>query len=351
MKKNMFLYCKNLVYIFVFFFFVGVSFAREQIKIFGSSTVFPYAKIVADSFHDYYPEYRIPVIGSGGTGAGIKEFCRGVGENYIDIANASRPIKQSELSDCFRHGVKAIEEIRFGYDGIIFASDINSPNWDFSPSDLYKALAKKIVFQKKLIDNPYNYWDEIDKKFPHWPIILYIPAEKHGTREIFEEKVLAAGCKDSGSEDKMKSLNLDKTERQKMCIMVRKDGKAVDISGDYSETLARIMADKRAIGVFGLSFYENNADRLRIAKINHVIPSKDTIAKGMYPIARPLFFYIKKAHIGVISGLKDFVEYFLSESMIDPESPLADYGLVAMSFSERVSQRKDFDDGKIMKIK
>lgn len=318
--------------------------ARDQIQIAGSSTVLPYAKIVAESFGEANPDFKTPVVESGGSGAGIKQFCEGVGEDKIDIANSSRPIKDEELATCKANGVADVEEVKIGYDGIVFASDINGPDFAFQPADIYKALAAKVVVDGKLVDNPYTKWNEVNAAFPAWDIAAYIPGEKHGTREVFEQKLLAAGC----DKDALAAAGVAKDDVAKTCIAIRKDGKAVDIDGDYTETLARIDSNKTGIGVFGLSFYENNADKLKVATVGGIVPSVETIAKGEYPVSRPLFFYVKKAHLGVIPGLKEYVEFFLSDDMIGPDSPLAQYGLVPAPDAERDEQRAKFAAGTTM---
>jgi len=321
---------------------------RDQIQVAGSSTVLPYAKIVAEIFGETYPQFKTPVIESGGSGAGIKEFCRGVGANSIDIANASRPMKASELQSCFEVGVTQVQEIRFGYDGVVIAGDINGADWHFTASDIYQALAAQLVIDGQLITNTHQNWHEIDAKFPSLDITAYIPGEKHGTREVLEEKMMLIGCQMSGAYQALKEAGFDDKATNAACIAVRKDGRAVDIDGDYSETLARIEADKTGLGVFGLNFYENNADRLKLATVAGVTPTVETIAKGEYPLSRPLYFYVKGEHLDKVRGLRDFVTFFLSEQMVGTDGPLADYGLIAAPDEEREAVRTDFAEGKAM---
>jgi phosphate transport system substrate-binding protein len=328
--------------------FAGVSFAADQIHIAGSSTVLPYAKIVAETFGETFGDFKTPVVESGGSGAGLKEFCKGVGEDTIDIANSSRPIKDSELEACKAAGVTDVQEVKIGYDGIVFATDSGLPDIAFVPADIYKALAAEVVVDGKLVANPYKKWSEVNPALPDVDIAAYIPGEKHGTREVFEEKVLAEGCKETGAADVIKAAVADKDEQHAKCVAVRKDGLAVDIDGDYSETLARIAANKTGVGVFGLSFYENNADKLKVATVSGVTPSVETISSGEYPVSRPLFFYVKKAHIGVVPGLKEYVEFFVSDQMIGPDSPLAEYGLVSAPDAEREEIRSAVEGGKTM---
>ena len=326
--------------------FAGAASARDQLQVAGSSTVLPYAKIVAEGFGETFTQFKTPVVESGGTGAGLKEFCKGVGPDTIDIANASRKINDKELEACKAAGVTDVQEVKIGYDGIVFATDAGNADLALVPSDLYKALAAQIVVDGKLTANPYRKWSEVNPALPDVEIAAYIPGEKHGTREVFEEKVLAAGCKDTGAEEVIKAAIAEKADQHKACVAVRKDGLAVDIDGDYSETLARIGANKNGIGVFGLSFYENNADKLKVATVNGITPSVDTISSGEYPVSRPLFFYVKKAHLGVVPGLKEFVQFFVSEQMIGPDGPLAEYGLVSAPDAEREDIRKSVEDGK-----
>ncbi len=329
----------------------GSASARDQVKIAGSSTVFPYAKIVAENFAKANSTVKAPVVESGGSGAGIKQFCDGVGEERIDIANSSRRIKKTEQETCAKNGVADIVEVKFGYDGIVFASDVKGPSFAFEPKDVFLALAPEVAAGGKLVANPNETWKQVNAAFPEWDIVAFIPGEKHGTREVFETKVLVEGCKASGAEklieEKLKESGTpaDKLAGavEKVCSKVRKDdgGKhAIDIDGDYTETLARLQSNKQSVGVFGLSFYENNTDKLKVATVGGVIPSVDTIAAAKYPVSRPLFFYVKKAHVGVIPGLKEYAEFFVSDKMIGEDGPLAQYGLVPLPANEAKATRE-----------
>ena len=302
--------------------------ARDQIQIAGSSTVLPYATIVAESFGENF-DFPTPVVESGGSSAGLKKFCEGVGENTIDIANASRKIKDSEIETCKANGVTDIMEVRIGYDGIVFASDINGNGFEFTPTDWYKALAAEVVVDGALVANPYTKWSEINPALPDQEIMAFVPGTKHGTREVFEVKVIEQGCKDTGAFETLTTLKGDEKEAEKACIALRTDNRAVDIDGDYTETLARIESNKDGIGVFGLAFYENNTDKLQVATMSGVTPTVDSISSGDYPVSRPLFFYVKKANIELIPGLKDYAEFFVSDDIAGPDGPLAEYGLVS----------------------
>ena len=303
--------------------------ARDNVHIAGSSTVLPYASIVAEAFGDN-TDFPTPVVESGGSSAGLKKFCQGVGENFTDVANASRRIKDKEIKACAENGVTDIIEVRIGYDGIVFASQTNGPAFNaFTPSDIFNALAPKVMVGGELVDNPYTLWSEFNSDLPAVEILAFIPGTKHGTREVFEEKVVAAGCEATGAMDAMIAGGMSHGEAEDACLEVRTDGRSVDIDGDYTETLASIDANSNAVGVFGLAFYENNTDKLKVATMSGVMPSTDTIASGEYPVSRPLYFYIKKAHIGVIPGLKLYAQFFVADELAGPDGPLAQYGLVS----------------------
>lgn len=302
----------------------STAFARDQVRVAGSSTVLPYANIVAENFGKK-TKFKTPIVESGGSSAGLKLFCSGIGPKTIDIANSSRQIKTKEIENCKQNDVNNIMEIRFGYDGIVFATDLNGPKFSFTPKDLYLALNQRTKLKT---------WNEVDKRFPKWKIVAYIPGEKHGTREVFEDKVLYVGCKESGDFDKFLKSGMDKKNAKKECIKVRKDGGTVDIDGDYTETLARIESNKTGVGVFGLSFYENNTDKIRVATVNGVVPSVETISTGKYPVSRPLFFYVKMQHSNLIPGLKEYVKFFVSKKILGQDGPLAEYGLVPLPEKE-----------------
>lgn len=307
--------------------------ARDQLQIAGSSTVLPYATIVAEAFGENF-SFPTPVVEGGGSGAGRKKLCEGVGENTIDIANSSSRISQSDIDACKANGVNEIMEVRIGYDGIVFASDIKGPDFALVPADVYGAIGAKVVKDGKLADNAAAKWSDVNAKLPAQDILAFIPGTKHGTREVFDIKLMEAGCKATGAYDLFLAASKEtdekkkKDEATKACHEIRADGKSVDIDGDYTETLSRIAANKDAVGVFGLSFYENNMDKLKVATVSGIVPSVATIADGTYPVSRPLYFYVKKAHIGVIPGLKEYIQFFVSDDMAGPGGPLAQYGLV-----------------------
>ena len=307
----------------------AVAQTRDNVQVAGSSTVLPYATIVAEAFGENF-DFPTPVVESGGSSAGLKRFCEGVGPNTIDVANASRKIRDREVAACAEAGVTDIIEVRIGYDGIVFASQISGPDFTaFTEDQWYMALAAEVVVDGAVVANPYTKWSEVDASLPDVEIAAFIPGTKHGTREVFEEKVLLVGCEHSGAMEAMMAGGLSEDDAEDKCMGVRTDGKSVDIDGDYTETLARIDSNANGVGVFGLAFYENNQDKLKVATMSGVSPSTETISTGEYPVSRPLYFYIKKAHIGVIPGLKEYAEFFVSNEIAGPSGPLANYGLVS----------------------
>ena len=303
---------KKLLYTVAILSLAAPAYARDNIQVTGSSTILPYATIVAEAFGENFG-FPTPVVEGGGSGAGRKKLCEGTGENTVDIANSSSKMKEEEWVAC-EATVGKVTEVRIGYDGIVFASSTDQLNIDdFTPSQLYTALHA---------DSTATLWSDVDPNLPEVKILAFIPGTKHGTREVFDVKVMEEGCK--------AVLGLDKLDddQKKACHAVRTDGVAVDIDGDYTETLARLSANPTAVGVFGLSFYQNNQSTLEVSTINGVFPNVETISSGEYSISRPLFFYVKNAHIGTIPGLKEYIEFFVSDDIAGPDGVLAEYGLV-----------------------
>ncbi|WP_180023449.1 substrate-binding domain-containing protein [Acinetobacter sp. YH1901134] len=317
---------------------------RDTIQIAGSSTVLPYASIVAEEFGNTFPQFKAPVVGSGGTSGGLKQFCNGVGDNTIDVANASRKIKGTELAACKKAGVNQILEIKVGYDGIVFASNAKKAAFKLRPQHVFAALAAELPSKGKLVPNPYTRWNQIDPTLPNEAITLVIPASNHGTREVFQEKMVDAGC-----ETYQAFAKLDKDAKKKACSTFRKDGRVIEIAGDYTETLARLKTSPNAVGVFGLGFYDQNRDKLRVATVNNVAPSEKTILNGSYPVSRPLFFYVKGEHLKSIKGLKEFTEFFVSKKVSGKGSKLEKAGLISMSDKERAAVLANFKAGKAVK--
>jgi phosphate transport system substrate-binding protein len=297
----------------------GVAFARDNVQVTGSSTVLPYATIVAEAFGENF-DFPTPVVEGGGSGAGRKRLCEGVGPNTVDIANSSSRMKEDARADC-EAVIGEITEVRIGYDGIVFASRLENAGFgNLTPGQIYLAISANSTATN---------WNEIDPSLPNREILVFIPGTKHGTREVFDIKVMEDGCKAVGTYDYLLKRNGgDKKAALAECIQVRTDGRSVDIDGDYTETLARLESNQNGIGVFGLSFLLNNTSTLYAATINGVTASTETVASGEYPISRPLYFYVKNAHIGTIPGLYEYIEFFMSDDIAGPGGPLAQYGLV-----------------------
>jgi phosphate transport system substrate-binding protein len=304
--------------------------ARDVIQVAGSSTVLPFSSVAAEEFGNNFAQFTTPVVSSGGSSGGLRQFCEGVGANTIDIANASRKIRDAEIESCKANGVEKIIEVKIGYDGIVFASRIDAGDFELKSEHVFLAQAANVPVDGQMVANPYTRWSEIDASLPDQEIILAIPGSNHGTREVYEEKTVLEGCKTFAEVQA-----IAKDDQNKFCLDMRTDGRVVEIAGDYTETLARLQAQKDAIGVFGLSFYESNRDRIKVASVGGVVPTVDAIIAGEYPVSRPLFFYVKDAHVGVIPGLLEFSEYFVSEAASGVGSPLEAAGLIPLSDEER----------------
>lgn len=318
--------------------------ARETIQIAGSSTILPFTSIAAEEFGHAFAQYRTPVVGSGGTGGGLRQFCQGVGLNTLDIANASRPIRAGEIKACHDNNVKQILEIQLGYDGIVFASRSDQASFALTSEHLFTASAARVEQNGKLVANPYTNWAQIDSALPNQEIMLVIPASNHGTREVFEEAVLKGGCEAAGI-----PASLPASEKSNYCTDLRDDGRIVEVAGDYTETLTRLQVQPQSIGVFGLSFYDQNRDRLQVATINGVVPTLETIGSGTYPVSRPLFFYVKGEHLDAVPGLEDFVEYYLSDAVSGYGSPLEEAGLIPLADDERQEILNAFKQRKVVR--
>lgn len=314
---------------------------RTEIQIAGSSTVLPYASVVAEEFGNTFQQFPTPVVASGGSSAGLRQFCEGVGENTIDIANASRKIRDREITACAEAGVTDIREIRFAYDAIVFASDINGAAFELQDWHIAQALSAQVPVDGALVDNPFTNWSEIDPSLPDQEILMFIPGENHGTREVFEEFVVIPGC-----ERYAETVGFEMPEDyEDTCLLLRTDGASVDIAGDYTETLARIEANTNGIGAFGVGFYETNLDKLQIAPVNGITANIETITSGEYPVSRYLYFYVKGQHLDVIQGLREYTTYFLSDAIAGETGLLSQQGLVALPSEERAQVVESFFAG------
>lgn len=311
--------------------------ARDQIKIVGSSTVYPYSTVVAERFGKT-GKFKTPVVESTGTGGGFKLFCGGVGPNRPDIINASRQIKAKEINLCKKNNVNKIIEITIGNDGIVLASSTKSPEAKFTRVQLWRALAEKVDIDGVLVDNPYQKWSEIDPSLPDTKIAVLVPPATSGTRDSWDELVMEHGC--------TKSL-LDK----KSCHLMRQDG-AVIIGGENDTLIVqKLNNDPNLFGFFGYSSYFVNKDKVQAAVIEDVKPSVETIQGGSYSVARPLFFYAKGEHLDVIPGLKEFLNYFTSKRMMGKRGALVNIGLVPLSNEDYKTARQNAVELKVINVK
>ena len=309
----------------------GAAEARDQIRIVGSSTVFPFSTAVAEQFGKT-TKFKTPVVESTGTGGGMKLFCAGVGVEHPDMTNASRRIKESEVKDCEKNGVKEITEVKVGFDGIVLANSKADPKMSISREHLFLALAKQVPQGGKLVPNHYTRWVQIDDKLPNEPIEVLGPPPTSGTRDAFVELVMEEACKKFPEYEALKS---DAKAHKQACTSVREDGKYVEAGENDNLIVQKLVANKDAFGIFGYSFLDQNSDKLQGSSISGVEPTYDNISSGKYPVSRSMFFYVKKAHAGTIPGLKEYVAEFTSDKAFGPNGYLADKGLIALPDAER----------------
>ncbi|NCP19732.1 MAG: phosphate ABC transporter substrate-binding protein [Erythrobacter sp.] len=295
---------------------------RESIRAVGSSTVYPFAKVVSESFARSNSEYRSPVIESIGSGAGIDQFCKGVGANTPDMANASRRMKVSEFENCQANGVTDITEIQVGLDGIAFASTEGGIMMNLTPEIVYRALAANPYGQEQTNQT----WSDVDPSLPDTPILVYGPPSTSGTRDALKELVLTPGCETNADMKALKESDEDAFERT--CTEVRSDGKYVDQGEQDNLIVQKIQGNRNAVGIFGYSYLEENEGRVQGLPMNGVDPTYDNIASFRYPGARPLYIYLKKAHLQAIPGLQQYLNQWTQ--MWSKGGPLAKIGLVAL---------------------
>jgi len=325
--------------------------ARDYISIVGSSTVFPFSSVVAEHFGKSNPKFKTPKVESTGTGGGFKLFCEGIGAQYPDIANASRRIKPSELEQCAKNGVKDVVEIKIGYDGILIATKKGAPAYKLTRKDLFLAVAKQVPDPAKranVIANPYKTWRQIDAALPDVPINVFGPAPNHGTRDAFVKLALNVGCEQFASLKALKKT--DENRYKQICSQVREDGAWTDVSEDYALVMGKLASNSQAMAVFTFSYLDQNREKLSPATVDGVAISIDTIASGVYPLSRPLFFYVKKAHVGVIPGIREFIGEFTSAKAMGADGYLVERGLITMPAAELKGVLKDAKDMRPVKL-
>ena len=307
--------------------------ARDQINIVGSSTVFPFSTTVAERFGKT-TDFATPIVESTGSGGGLKLFCSGAGTATPDITNASRRIKSSEVELCAKNGVNDIVEVKIGFDGIVLANAVGNEPIELTLQDIFLALAKDVPNgEGKTQPNPYTMWNEINPDLPAVKIEVLGPPPTSGTRDAFAELALEGGCK---TFDWIKALKKeDKSAYKSLCHTVREDGAYVEAGENDNLIVQKLEANPDAFGVFGYSFLEQNSDKVQGSLVDGVAPEFELIADGDYPIARSLYFYVKKDHVGVVPGIEEFLAEFTSEDAWGEDGYLADKGLIPLSDDER----------------
>src|SRR5687768_6982486 len=301
---------------------VSYAAARDQIQVVGSSTVFPFTTAVAEKLGQG-GQFKTPVVESTGTGGGMKLFCSGVGEGTPDFTNASRAIKDKELADCKANGATPVE-IKVGFDGIVLANSKAGAMIDLTKEQIFKALAKNVAVDGKVVPNPYVNWADIDASLPATKIEVLGPPPTSGTRDAFVELVMVEAC-----QDEVKAAN------EKGCGEIREDGAFVEAGENDNLIVQKLEANPNAFGVFGFSFLDQNADKLQGHKVDGVEPTFENIASGDYGVSRSLFIYAKKEHVGVIPGMAEFIAEYTSEGAWGPDGYLADKGLIPLPDADR----------------
>lgn len=308
---------------------------RDYISIVGSSTVYPFSTVVAERFGKS-TSFRTPKVESTGSGGGLKLFCMGVGDTTPDITNASRAIKQSEIDLCAENGVKDIVEVKVGYDGIVLANTKKAERMELTRKDIFLALAKNVPNpdgSETLVENPYKTWKDVNPVLPARKIEVLGPPPTSGTRDAFVELAMEGGCKKVPFIKAMKKQ--DKKKYKAVCHGMREDGAYVEAGENDNLIVQKLVANPKALGIFGFSFLEQNADKVQGSLIDGKLPTFDAISEGDYPVSRSLFFYVKKAHVGVIPGIEEYLAEFTSERAMGEDGYLADKGMIPMMDDER----------------
>ncbi|MEF8823781.1 MAG: PstS family phosphate ABC transporter substrate-binding protein [Desulfohalobiaceae bacterium] len=308
--------------------------ARDQIRIVGSSTVYPFASYVCEEF-GATTQYSTPVIESTGSGGGIKLFSKGVALGTPDISNASRQMKLSEYERCMENGVEKIHEVIVGYDGISLAENTANQGLNLTREELTLAVAAKVPQNGKLVKNPYEYWDEISSDLPHREILIYGPPTTSGTRDAFEELVMEAAT------EEMAGYDAGYTN-------IRQDGAYVPSGENDNLIVQRLNKNRDAMGIFGFSYLDNNRGKIRPVTIDGVEPTTESISSGEYPVARDLYFYVKLDHLDKVSGLEEYVDLFLSRKMIGDRGYLKRQGLIPMPRKMRKQERKEWENRELL---
>jgi len=331
---------KLIILCAIVFMFSFTSHARNQISVVGSSTVYPFSTVVAENF-GRDTGMKTPKIESTGSGGGLKLFCAGLGVNHPDITNSSRRIKKSELEKCSKAGIEVVE-IKVGYDGIVIANSKKGEKFNLSKRDIFLALAKDVPEGNaeggKLIPNPNKTWKEVNSNLPDIKIEVLGPPPTSGTRDAFNELAIEGGCKTFPNLKAIKKE--DKKKYKAICRAVREDGVYIEAGENDNLIVQKLAENKNALGVFGFSFLAENEDKIQGSNIDGNEPTFENIASKAYPVSRPLYFYIKTAHVDVIPGIREFVEAYTSDDAFGPDGYLSERGLIPMPDEEREFFRK-----------
>jgi len=347
MMKKLFLFAVSLTFVFAGLTIpASAGASRDYISIVGSSTVYPFATVVAEQFGKT-TNFKTPKIESTGSGGGLKLFCAGVGVEHPDITNASRRIKKSECETCSKNGVKDIVEIKIGYDGIVIANSKKADVFKLSRKDIFLALAKDVPGPKggeKLVPNPYKTWKDVNPSLPDIKIEVLGPPPTSGTRDAFVELAMEGGAKNFAWIKDMKKK--DKKKYKSICHTIREDGAYIEAGENDNLIVQKLEANPNAVGIFGFSFLDQNMDKIHGSVVDGFAPTFDAIASGDYPVSRPLFFYVKKTHVDKIPGIRQYVREFTSDKAWGPDGYLSEKGMIPMPDDER---EKFSSDGKNLK--
>ncbi|VAV86912.1 Phosphate ABC transporter, periplasmic phosphate-binding protein PstS (TC 3.A.1.7.1) [hydrothermal vent metagenome] len=311
--------------------------ARDQIRMVGSSTVYPFATAVSEEFGKK-TKFKTPVVESTGSGGGLKLFCEGVGEKYPDITNASRAIKSSEIKRCAKNGVTDIVEVKIGFDGIVFANSKKDKRVELSLRDIWTALAAKVPVNGKMVANPYKYWSDVNTNLPHIKIEVLGPPPTSGTRDAFAELAMEGGCKTYPDIKAMKKKN--KKQYKTICHTIREDGAYIEAGENDNLIVGKLKANPDAFGVFGYSFLDQNSDVIQGSIIKGKEPTFENISNGSYPISRSLYFYVKKAHVGKTPGIREYLAEFTSDNAVGEYGYLTEKGLIPMPAADLKKMRE-----------
>ncbi|MCW8945749.1 MAG: PstS family phosphate ABC transporter substrate-binding protein [Sedimenticola sp.] len=324
--------------------------SRDYISVVGSSTVYPFATVVAENFGKT-SAFKTPKIESTGSGGGLKLFCSGVGVEHPDITNASRRIKSSEVEKCASNGVTDIIEVKIGYDGIVMANAKSAEQIQLTRRDVFLALAKQVPNPKGgdgLVENPYKTWKQVNAALPDMEIEVLGPPPTSGTRDAFVELAMEGGCKTFDFIKAMKKK--DKQAYKGICHTIREDGAFIEAGENDNLIVQKLESNPKALGIFGFSFLDQNSDKVQGSLVDGMAPTFEAIADGSYPVSRPLYFYVKKAHVGKIPGIQEFLAEFTSDKAWGEEGYLVDKGMIPMPNEERNQFAADVKGLNILKL-